>query len=100
MFSEPFKNVTKELLSYLPERSRKVLSERYGLSVKGGERTLDAIGKDYGITRERVRQIENHGLGAIRQSEEYDKHQNTWAAFKRMIEDLGEIVAEQHLLAQ
>ena len=62
MLSFQPKNVSKDLLAELPERSRKVLSDRFGLSGKGERRTLDAIGKEYGITRERIRQIENHGL--------------------------------------
>src|SRR3989344_1590365 len=62
MLSFPPKTVPKELLSELPARSRRVLSDRFGLSGKGESRTLDAIGQEYGITRERIRQIENHGL--------------------------------------
>ena len=62
MLSFQPKNITKELLSDLPDRSRKVLVDRFGLNSKGETRTLDAIGKEYGITRERIRQIENHTL--------------------------------------
>lgn len=100
MLSFSPKSATKELLSGLPERSRKVLSDRFGLSGKGDERTLDAIGKEYGITRERVRQIENHGLLAIRESEVYESHSDTWETLKRSIEDLGEFVSEHHLLEE
>jgi DNA-directed RNA polymerase sigma subunit (sigma70/sigma32) len=35
--------------------------------------TLEAIGKKYNITRERVRQIENHAVATIRKSKEYQK---------------------------
>ncbi len=44
------------LLNNLPERSREIIKKRYGLSNSKPE-TLEKIGKDYGITRERVRQI-------------------------------------------
>lgn len=92
------KQVTKELLADLPERSRKVLTDRFGLSGKGEERTLDAIGKEYGITRERVRQIEGHGLSAIRESEAYEAHTETMTGLKRAVESLGAVIAEEHLL--
>src|SRR3989344_6609611 len=44
MLSFQPKSVTKDLLASLPERSRKVLTDRFGLSAKGESRTLDAIG--------------------------------------------------------
>lgn len=43
-------------ISQLPERSRKVIWERYGVD-GAGTKTLEEIGKKFGITRERVRQI-------------------------------------------
>ena len=51
------KQTTKKLLSVLPDRAREVLISRYGLGKNTSRMTLDAIGKNYGITRERVRQI-------------------------------------------
>ena len=66
------KQVSNRLLSVLPERTRDILVQRYGLS--DGERsTLEAIGQTYGITRERVRQIENFALNTIRKSDTYQK---------------------------
>ena len=53
------------LLAGLPGRERIVLCRRYGL-LSGEPETLDAIGRDLGLSRERVRQIEKHALGAIR----------------------------------
>ncbi len=48
-------------LASLPERERKVIELRYGLS---GEppRTLEEVGRAFGVTRERIRQIENNTL--------------------------------------
>ena len=56
------KQSTKRLLSVLPDRARDVLISRYGLGKSERKMTLDAIGKTYGITRERVRQIENYSF--------------------------------------
>src|SRR3989344_3225633 len=94
MLSFSPKSVTKELLAGLPERSRKVLTDRFGLSPKGELRTLDAIGKEYGITRERIRQIEHHSLGAVRESDAYRAHAATWEDLKRAIHALGGVVSE------
>src|SRR3989344_4095429 len=100
MLSFSPKKVTKELLSDLPDRSRRVLSDRFGLSAKGERRTLDAIGKEYGITRERIRQIENHGILTVRESDRYDSHKVTWEDLKKVINVLGGVVAEMTILTE
>ncbi len=51
-----FLDVSLELLADLPERAREIAQKRFGL-FSGEEETLEKIGKDYGITRERIRQI-------------------------------------------
>jgi sigma-70-like protein len=52
------KQIISELLKVLNEREREILTKRY--SLKGEKKfTLEGIGKKHGITRERVRQIEN-----------------------------------------
>lgn len=98
MLSFQPKSVSKELLSELPDRSRRVLVDRFGLSSKGEERTLDAIGKEYNITRERVRQIENHGIVMVRESEIYESHGTNFDILKKAVESLGSVVAEHLLL--
>src|SRR4051812_22095807 len=98
MLSFQPKSISKELLSELPERSRRVLVDRFGLSAKGEERTLDAIGKEYSITRERVRQIENHGIVAVRESETYETHAPSFDNLKQAIETMGAVVAEDMFL--
>ena len=92
------KSVSKSLLQELPDRSRKILVDRFGLGGKSEERTLDAIGKEYGITRERVRQIENHGLTLIRQGENYETQAQVWKTLKDALTELGEVVVESDAL--
>ena len=65
------KQSAKKLLLALQERSRDIIIKRYGLGKSANRMTLDAIGKAYGITRERVRQIENHAINTIRKSKNY-----------------------------
>ncbi|MFD8805905.1 sigma-70 family RNA polymerase sigma factor [Streptomyces sp. NPDC059597] len=53
------------VLSTLGERERKVVQLRYGLA-DGRPRTLEEIGRLFGVTRERIRQIESKTLGKLR----------------------------------
>jgi RNA polymerase primary sigma factor len=66
---EPFEEASEHLqkegvrkaLGALPDRERQVIELRYGLS--GGEPlTLEEVGRTFGVTRERIRQIENNTL--------------------------------------
>ena len=56
-----------ELLQRLPERERMVLELRYGL-VDGHPRTLKEVSRQFGLTRERIRQLENSALAHLRVS--------------------------------
>ncbi len=100
MLSFSPKTVSKDLLASLPERSRKVLTDRFGLSAKGESRTLDAIGREYGITRERIRQIENHSLAVVRESEMYAAQAERWEDLKRALHTLGGVVSEETILKE
>lgn len=53
-----------KVLSSLPPKSREVLARRFGIGYESPE-TLESIGKSHGITRERVRQIQEYGLGKL-----------------------------------
>ncbi|MFA6314908.1 MAG: sigma factor-like helix-turn-helix DNA-binding protein [Candidatus Paceibacterota bacterium] len=92
------KQITKRLLSSLPDRAREVISFRYGLGKESKRMTLDAIGKIYGITRERVRQIENYALVNIRKSEEYKQEKAVFGEIEALLHSLGGIVVEDDFL--
>jgi RNA polymerase primary sigma factor len=55
----------KEALSQLSEREQKVVRLRFGLD-DGHMRTLEEVGKEFGVTRERIRQIEAKTLAKLR----------------------------------
>ncbi len=59
------KDKLADVLTTLTERERKILELRFGLA-DGYERTLDQIGKQYKVTRERIRQIEAKALRKLR----------------------------------
>lgn len=93
------KQISKKLLATLPPRARDVLERRYGLrSESDRAETLESIGQAYGITRERVRQIENYGLQTIRRSEAYKEHTALFAELAEEIDALGGVLREDELL--
>lgn len=92
------KQTVKRLLSALPERARDIIISRYGLGENPKKLTLEAIGRKYGITRERVRQIENYALMSIRKSDSYLKEKSAFAELENLLHSLGGIVGEDELL--
>jgi hypothetical protein len=92
------KQVSKKLLSSLKDRSFDVIANRYGLTEDAERKTLEAIGKKYGITRERVRQIENTALNTIRKSKEMDEHKAVFTELKALLHSLGAVVSEEEFL--
>ena len=92
------KTVVKRLLNVLPERAQNVLVSRYGLGKSTSPVTLEAIGKEYGITRERVRQIENHALATIRKSDVFKNEADSFDELKQVVLAMGVVVPEEELL--
>ncbi|GAA3960330.1 sigma-70 family RNA polymerase sigma factor [Gordonia caeni] len=62
----------RTVLSTLDERERQVITLRFGLE-DGQPRTLDQIGRSFGLSRERVRQIEREVMGKLREGDRADK---------------------------
>jgi DNA-directed RNA polymerase delta subunit len=92
------KQSVNRLLAVLPDRARAILVSRYGLGKSTDKMTLDAIGKTYGITRERVRQIENYAINNIRKSEAYKSETAAFKELENLIHSLGGIVVEDDFL--
>lgn len=57
-------NSISELISLLKDKEKEILTKRFGLFNKD-KKTLAAIGKELGLTRERIRQIQNSSLNKI-----------------------------------
>jgi hypothetical protein len=93
------KQVTKRLLSNLQDRAYDIIVNRYGLTDSADSKTLEAIGKKYSITRERVRQIENAALAAIRKSDSFKAEHKTFSELKGLIETAGAMVHEDDFLS-
>lgn len=63
------RNQIKDIIDTLAERERKILEMRFGLE-DGVTHTLEEVGKVFGVTRERIRQIEAKALEKIRMHEQ------------------------------
>lgn len=56
----------RKMLNQLSQKERDVLILRYGLDSSGNKKTLDEIGTQYGVSRERIRQIENRAIAKLK----------------------------------
>ncbi|HEU0085444.1 MAG TPA: sigma factor-like helix-turn-helix DNA-binding protein [Candidatus Paceibacterota bacterium] len=92
------KQVTKKITSHLGDRTRDVIMNRYGLTSDAKRKTLEEIGRKYGITRERVRQIENVAFNMIKKSSAFHEEKGIFDELKELIHSLGAIISEHDLL--
>lgn len=92
------KQTTKKLLKGLQDRAQEVVINRFGLGEEGSQHTLESIGQKYGITRERVRQIENFALNAIKKSDSFHEAEEIFSELKGVIHAMGGVVSEEELL--
>ena len=60
-----WRRLLSEMVSDLDPRERKVIELRFGL-VDGHPRTLEEVGREFGVTRDRIRQIESKTLCKLR----------------------------------
>ena len=98
LFNYP--KICQELLKDLPKKQKEVILRRFALSTRSrvkGE-TLESIGKDYGITRERVRQIEEDGISRIKPK--LKKYQKVFQYFAKYLKSNGNLKKEDILLNQ
>lgn len=71
-------------LSTLNERERAIISSRFGMDSDGQRRTLEELGQHFGLTRERIRQLESIALKKLRKAfEEVDTPNRTLDEAKR-----------------
>jgi hypothetical protein len=93
--NQSYTKICSNLLSNLPSRPKEVILRRFGLA-NGEKETLESIGSSFGITRERVRQIEEGGLEKIRP--EIKNYQEVFNGFYDYFKKQGGIKKEAVLL--
>ena len=86
-----------KILDLLKERDKTILAKRFGLLGFPG-RTLEAIGKEHGLTRERVRQIEKESLKFLRSKLNEHELAETIKTLVNIIADCGKIIKELELI--
>lgn len=92
-----FSQFARDLISNLKEKQQKVVLHRFGLSGRK-KLTLDAIGKDFGVTRERVRQIEAASLNRLRKLSILDHNKPVFEKIKSILSQKGGIINEDVLV--
>jgi RNA polymerase primary sigma factor len=65
------REATQQALSCLTERESKVLRMRFGIDMST-DHTLEEVGKQFDVTRERIRQIEAKAIGKLRHATQSD----------------------------
>ena len=83
---------SNNLLKDLPDKHKEVISRRFGL--KSGKETLESIGEDFGVTRERVRQIEEDGLKRLEDKISSPVVQNIFQDFLNYFKTAGSLKRE------
>ena len=92
---QDYQKICQDLIKDLPQRQKDIVEQRFGLEDEE-RKTLEAIGQVYGITRERVRQIEEDGFSKIRPK--LEKYQEVFQYFEGEIEKFGGLRKEDILL--
>lgn len=91
-----YPKLCKSLLDIVPTRAREVIERRFGLKNNEPE-TLENIGKDFSITRERVRQIQERAIKQIKESKQ-DFLKDVFAYFQAEIIKVGGVIKEEAIL--
>ncbi len=86
-----------KMLKELPERSGNIIIKRFNLDDKNAK-TLDEIGKEYEITRERVRQIEGEAMIKLKDINKKYNLDEVFNHLKEVIEDHGGIMSEEKII--
>jgi len=97
MDTKDLDTILKEFIGILSEKQREVIEKRYGLH---GEKpmTLEAIGQEKGLTRERIRQIEEAALETLKKN--LNELSDLIERIKYQLELLGGIRREEQLLEE
>ena len=91
------KKLVFDMLKNLNERQRNVIIKRYNIDGEGVQ-TLDKIGKEYKITRERVRQIETESINKLKENVKKYDLERVFDYVKDIIEENGGLIGEDRLV--
>jgi len=92
-------NTLKRLLEVLSERERKVITRRFSLDNKP-RLTLEKIGRNFSVTRERVRQIEKDALKKLKRNAQNSKLKKISDFIINILKENGGIASEEKIVKQ
>lgn len=86
-----------KMIDNLPRRSKNIIIKRFNLDDKGVQ-TLDEIGREYEITRERIRQIEGETMRILKNRSKKYNLDKTLNYLKEVVENYGGIMSEEKII--
>jgi len=93
-----YKQTYQKLTKGLTQKTKDIFDRRFGVKT-GTPETLESIGKSFGITRERVRQIEEAGFNYVRKQNK-DLIDNVYSQFSAYFQEQGGFKKEDAVLAE
>jgi len=94
---ENLASFTAGVLRCLPERQRDIIIKRFGLKGER-EKTLEEIGRDYKISRERIRQIEKEAFKKLKAAKNNESAAGVFGRLHQIVEKRGGVVGERNLI--
>lgn len=99
MIAHDYQNKALSIINSLPNRQQEILIRRFGLK-NGQKETLEKIGNDFDITRERVRQLENNGFQILEEKIKQNKEaQKVFKSLNQYLNKQGGLKRENILLS-
>jgi len=92
-----YPKICADLISDLKEREKEVISRRFALNGLKKE-TLESIGQDFGVSRERVRQIQKVAMEKIKPK--LSQYQKVFQSFLEYFKKFGNLRKEENVLAE
>lgn len=96
-FTCNYQKICQKVLQGLPQRQKQVIERRFGLQ-RGERETLESIGRDFGVTRERIRQLQEDGFLRLRKHKEARILKKTFYHFRSHLKKEGGLKREDILL--
>lgn len=93
-----YSDAIQQLFQVLNPKEKKVIMGRYGFDIKSSKRTLESIGEDLSITRERVRQIQKAAIKKLQRVIHSNKLHATMEFIEHYIKENDYFVSEENLI--
>jgi len=92
-----YSKICEDIFNVLPVRQKEILERRFGI-ITGEKETLDSIGKDFKLTRERIRQIEKESFAKMEKEKEKRELKKVFFYFEKYLKENGGLKREDILL--